>query len=139
MILLDSGGLLALLNGGEPEHGATAAAFEREPPPYVLSPFVLAEVDYLLLGDLGTHAEVGFLRDVAAGAYDLAPFDSADVEAAIAVIEHYADLKIGLADASIVVLAGRYGTNRVLTLDLRHFRTLRTPSGEKFKILPADA
>ena len=46
---------------------------------------------------------------------------------------------IGLAEASIVVLAGRYGTERVLTLDERHFRALRTPAGERFTILPADA
>jgi predicted nucleic acid-binding protein len=46
---------------------------------------------------------------------------------------------VGLADVSIVVLAGRYRTDRVLTLDERHFRALRTPQGASFTILPADA
>jgi hypothetical protein len=57
------------------------------------------------------------------------------------VIDAYAGLGIGLADASIVVLAGRHGADRVLTLDERHFRALRTPSSKPFTftILPADA
>ena len=58
---------------------------------------------------------------------------------ALTVVERYREHDIGLTDASIVVLAGRYGTDRVLTLDERHFRTLRTPAGKPFTILPADA
>jgi predicted nucleic acid-binding protein len=54
------------------------------------------------------------------------------------VIEQYADLRIGVTDASIVVLADRYGTDRVLTLDVRHFRALSTLDGRPFTLLPAD-
>jgi predicted nucleic acid-binding protein len=61
------------------------------------------------------------------------------VSAAAAVLERDRDLEVGLADASIAVLAGRYATNRVLTLDERHFRALRTPANEPFVVLPADA
>ncbi|PYQ58058.1 MAG: VapC toxin family PIN domain ribonuclease, partial [Acidobacteria bacterium] len=53
-------------------------------------------------------------------------------------IKVYHDLNIGLADASIVVLAKRYDTRDVLTLDERHFRTLRFRR-RAFRILPADA
>lgn len=48
-------------------------------------------------------------------------------------------LGIGLADASIVALAARYETNRILTLDERHFRTLRPLRGRSFRLLPQDA
>jgi predicted nucleic acid-binding protein len=51
--------------------------------------------------------------------------------------ERHRDLGVGLAPASIVVLAGRYGTDRVLTLDERRFRALRTPDGRPFVLLPA--
>jgi len=54
------------------------------------------------------------------------------------VIDRYRDLEIGLADASIVVLAGREQTDRVLTLDERHLRALRTLGGRPFVLLPAD-
>ena len=54
------------------------------------------------------------------------------------VVGQYSGLGIGLADASIVVLAARYGTTRVLTLDERHFRVMRPLNGKAFTILPAD-
>jgi predicted nucleic acid-binding protein len=79
------------------------------------------------------------LTDVASGVYSLAEFGRADVAQATAVIERYADNNIGLADASIVVLAARYATTRVLTFDERHFRAIRPLHAEAFTILPADA
>ena len=139
MILLDTAGLYAVLNDREPAHEAAANALSAEAPPYLLSPFVLAELDYLLMDHSSGTAESRLLRDVAQRAYQLELFGPEDVAVALLVVERYADLNIGLADASIVVLAGRYDTNRVLTLDERHFRALRTTSGKKFTILPADA
>jgi len=54
-------------------------------------------------------------------------------------VSRYRDLRIGLTDASIAVLAERYGTNRVLTLDERHFRALKLAGGKPFVVLPEDA
>ena len=139
MILLDSSGLFAALVDTEVHHERARSALERASSPFVLSPFVLWELDYLLASSVGAEPELALLEDVAAGAYELTSFDGDDVAAAHEVIERYRDLGVGLADASIVVLAGRYGTERVLTLDERHFRTLRAPSGRPFTILPADA
>jgi len=78
------------------------------------------------------------LDEVARGAYRLAAFGADDVALARAVIEQYSDLNIGLADASIVVLANAMGTREILTLDERHFRTLRGSGGEAFRLLPRD-
>ena len=139
MILLDTSGLFAALNPDQAQHGRARDALAREEPPFVISPFVLAELDYFLVTRGSVEAELAFLVEVAQGAYDLAGFAAADVAAATMVIENYRDIGIGLADASIVVLAGKLGTDRVLTLDERHFRALRTPAGATFTILPADA
>jgi uncharacterized protein len=138
LILLDASGLFAALDGDEPDHEASRAALTADPGPFVLSPFVLAELDYLVLRELGVEFELSVLREVAVGGYALAPFDEVAVGEAETVARRYADLRVGLADASLVVLAGRYRTNRILTLDERHFRTLRTPAGEPFVVLPAD-
>jgi hypothetical protein len=54
-------------------------------------------------------------------------------------VERYFDLDIGLADASIVVLAERFGVREVLTLDERHFLALRIERRKRFKILPIDS
>jgi predicted nucleic acid-binding protein len=48
------------------------------------------------------------------------------------------DLRLGLADASVVVIAGAAKTTRLLTLDERHFRSVRPLWGEAFTLLPAD-
>src|SRR2546422_916078 len=61
-----------------------------------------------------------------------------DLASANAVLKRYAGLNIGLADASIVVLAERHGVRDVLTLDERHFRALRA-GRKRFRLLPADA
>ncbi|MEX2431417.1 MAG: VapC toxin family PIN domain ribonuclease, partial [Dehalococcoidia bacterium] len=79
------------------------------------------------------------LRDVAAGAYELHPFSSHDMESAIQVLERYADLDLGLADASVVVLASHYACFDILTLDHRHFRAVVAPNGQPFRLLPHDA
>jgi uncharacterized protein len=139
LILLDASGLFAALDEDEPAHERARASLEADPGPFVLSPFVLAELDYLLIREFGVDFELSVLREVAAGAYTLAQFDEAAVGEAEMVARRYADLRIGLADASLVALAGRYRTRRILTLDERHFRALQTPTGEPFVVLPADA
>lgn len=139
MILLDTSGLYSAIDAGQPEHQRVSEALRAAPAPLVLSPFVLAEVDYFILTRMTSAQEIALLDEVAAGVFDLARFEADDIVKARAVIERYSDLDLGLTDASIVVLAARYGTNRVLTLDERHFRPLRTPDGKQFTLLPADA
>lgn len=112
---------------------------QSDPGPFHLSPFVLAEVDYLLSDRLGPAPALQVLEDVAAGAYQLAPFSDEDLGTAISIVRRYADLVVGLADASLVVIAARHGTDRILTLDERHFRVIRPLQGGVFTILPADA
>ena len=107
-------------------------------PPFLLSPFVLAELDYLLSTRVGAEAQRALLQEVGQGAYQLEEFNAADVQRAIEILDQFADLDAGLADASIVVLAERHGTDRVLTLDERHFRTLRGKDGRPFRLFPAD-
>ncbi len=139
MIVLDTSGLLAAIDGSQRHHAACAALLARTRPPLILSPFVLAELDYLLATEVGGDAEAALLREVSRGAFRIESFSAADVGTALEIIEKYRDQDVGLADASIVVLAHKYGTRDVLTLDERHFRTLRTIDRKKFRVLPADA
>ena len=139
MIVVDTSGLLAYLDVDQQDHAAVRAAVDGDPGPFLLSPFVLAELDYLLATRVSRQAELVLLGEVVDGAYRLEPFGPEDVERAARLIERYGDLSIGLADASLVLLADRARTDRVLTLDERHFRALRTGRGRPFTVLPADA
>ena len=138
MILLDTSGLLAAIDASQRHHDAARRALEAAPPPWVLSPFVLAELDYLLAVRVGQSAERALLAEVGRGVSRLEAFDAQDIEAAERVIGRHADLDLGLADASLVVLANRYGVRDLLTLDERHFRAVRGPGGRPFRLLPAD-
>jgi len=63
----------------------------------------------------------------------------ADDYGVIADLERrYDDLDVGLADLSVVVVAKKLGTRRLLTFDERHFRALRPIDGGLFTILPSD-
>lgn len=139
MILLDTSGLLAAIDASQRQHAAARRALEAAQPPWCLSPFVLAELDYLLATRVGQDAERALLAEVGRGVYRLETFDAEDIAAAERLVGRYADLGIGLADASLVVLATRYGVRDLLSLDERHFRTLRAAGGRPFRLLPADA
>lgn len=138
MILVDTSAALQLASSTAKRHADVASVVDELAGPFLISPFVLAELDYMLGTRHGQAAQLAMLGEVADGAYELAEFARADVAAALEVIRQYEDLRIGLADASIVVLAERHGTTDVLTFDSRHFRAVRGPDGRPFRLLPDD-
>ncbi|MEO8510027.1 MAG: PIN domain-containing protein [Chloroflexota bacterium] len=138
MIILDTSGLLAAMDASQRHHRSALAALQDAAPPWVLSPFVLAELDYLLATRVGVEAERAMLAEVGRGVYRLESFNADEIAAAERIIGRHAKFEIGLADASLVVLATRYGVRDLLTLDQRHFRAMRGPNGKPFRLLPAD-
>ena len=138
MLILDTSGLLAAIDSDQHHHAGAREALESDAGPFVLSPFVLAELDYLLATRVGSREQLALLGEVARGAFRLEPFSNTDVAVALEILERYGDLDLGIADASNVVLAARHATTDILTLDERHFRAITTPDGTPFRILPAD-
>lgn len=139
MILLDTSGVISALDASDRQHAASARALLDAATPRLLSPYVLAELDYLLATRVSTRIQRAFLGDVAAGAYRLETFDNDDIAEATDVLDRYPDLSLGIADASLVVLARRHDATDILTLDERHFRAVRAIDHRPFRILPADA
>lgn len=85
---------------------------------------------------IGVAQELAVRRELSGGTYVLPGFGAAALAKATAVIERYRDQGIGVADASIVVLAERCATKHLLTLDRRHVGVLRPLSGGRFTLLP---
>jgi predicted nucleic acid-binding protein len=104
----------------------------------VTSQIVVAEADYLILRRLGIDVELGFLDDLAGGTYIVDALTPPELTIARDIVARYRDLELGLADASLVVLASRWRTRRILTLDERAFRAVTPLQGGSFEILPAD-
>ncbi len=136
MIVADTSGLLVLFNSREPKHEDAIRAVEGQDDPLVVSPFVVAELDYLVATRMGVEAELGVLTELSRGAYDLVPIAEDGLRQAASIIERYRDQEVGVADASIVILAARFRTRSLLTLDHRHFNVLRPLDGGRFRLLP---
>jgi predicted nucleic acid-binding protein len=101
----------------------------------VVPAFVAAEADYLILSRLGVDAQVAFVDDLAA-AYHVEALDAAGLRRAAAICRQYRDLELGLADASVVVLADRWSTHSLATFDQRHFRAVTALDERPFELLP---
>jgi predicted nucleic acid-binding protein len=135
-VIVDTSALLAFFDTDEPDHEAVSRVLGAATEPLVVSPFVVAELDYLVVSRLGVSAELAVLRELTGGAWDLPAIDVDKLASAHAVIERYADQSIGIADASNVILADAYRTRTIATLDHRHFDILRPLGGGRFRILP---
>jgi predicted nucleic acid-binding protein len=135
-LIVDTSALLAFFDRDEPDHEAVSEVIFRSSEPLVVSPFVVAELDYLIGTRLGVEAEVAALHELAGGAWDLPTIDSSDLGRLLPVIRRYAEQAIGVADASNVLLADRYRTTTIATLDRRHFGVVLPLSGGYFSIVP---
>lgn len=137
-LLVDTGALYAQADADEPRHAAVRAVLEREREALVTTELAVAEADYLILDRLGPEVELAFLEDLASGTYLVECLDRADLRAARDLVARYRDLRIGLADASLVVMADRHATRRILTFDERAFRAVAPLQGGAFTLLPGD-
>lgn len=135
MIIADTSGLLAYFNASEPAHASVVAALDSSSE-VVVPPFVVAELDYLIATRHGVNAEVAVLKELASGGWLLPEIGADDLGQIAAIVHRYRDQAIGAADASIVLLAERFKTKQVLTLDRRHFSVLRPLAGGRFSIIP---
>ena len=137
-MICDTSGLLAAFDTTDTVHRDSLRVLQGATDP-VVSPLVVAELGYLLQRRVSTHAAHVAIEELAGGAYDVPVFGPPDLQRALEVDRRFADLDLGITDASIVVLAARYGTRDILTLDHRHFRQVTPLQGGRFRLLPADA
>jgi len=135
-LIVDTSALLAFFDLDEPAHDDVAEVIDATAGVLVVSPYVIAELDYLLATRRGVDAELIALQELAGGAWELPAMDADDLTAAAGYIGKYADQQIGIADASLVVLAERFATRTIVTLDRRHFGVIRPLNGGRFAIRP---
>ena len=135
-MIVDTSALLAFFDSAEPRHRDVARAIEAAGEPLVVSPYVIAELDHLVVTRQGGQAELAVLDELGGGAWELACLDVAELRTARTIVDRYADQRIGLADASYVVLAQRLGQTSIATLDRRHLSVLRALDGSALTLVP---
>jgi predicted nucleic acid-binding protein len=138
-LLIDAAPLVALADSDEPRREDLLAVLTGERGALVIPAPTTAEVDYLLGQRFGHPARRAFLRDLAAGRFTVASLDRGDYATIVGLEARYRDLELGLADCALVLLADRYQTDRIVSFDERHFRTVTSLHGKAFTVLPADA
>jgi predicted nucleic acid-binding protein len=138
-LIVDAGALYAQADADEPRHAEVAQILRGERELLVTTELAIAEADYMILDRLGPDVELAFVDDLVSGTFVVECLTRDDLARARGVVERYRDLRLGLADASLVVLAQRHGTTRILSFDERAFRTVAPLQGGTFTVLPADA
>ena len=143
IIVADTSAVFAAFDAAQPEHREAASTMEREV--LAISPMVLTELDHLVHRGIGWPAAMQVMEALTArmtsGQYKLPELRPADLVAAHDVRAKYEGLRLDLADAVGVVLADRFRTDRVFTLDHRDFRAITplTAGFSAFRLIPADA
>jgi predicted nucleic acid-binding protein len=137
--IADTSGLIAFFNSAD-RHHAEVRAGVAQVGHLVVSPCVLAELDYLVVSRQGPPEANRIIRyiagRVAAGRWEV-PDVGTLLLAAHSVLGDYPDVR--LTDALNVVLAREFRTDVIATFDNRHFRVIRPLSPHAaFRLLPAD-
>ncbi len=135
-LILDTGPLLAAIDAADPDHSACAALLTEASEDLVVPALVLAELDYWCGRRLGLGVWLTFLDDVLAGAFRVEPPSQADLQRCRELQHTYADLGLGVVDASVIALSERIGERKVATLDHRHFAVVRPMHIDALELRP---
>lgn len=125
-----------MANRRDQDHESCARLLDSFPGPLLIPEPLLTEIGYMLATRAGSLVEADFLRDIADGVYQTVSLNRSDLRRAADLVETYADLPLGTADASIVVVAERVGATHVATLNKRDFTVVRPRHVTALTLLP---
>jgi predicted nucleic acid-binding protein len=133
-VVVDADFVIAVARGRHPRHRDAVALVETLDEDLVTSPLAVADIDCAIAEAVGAQAQQAVWRDFERGAYAVRWWADA-LKETLAIAGRHPD--VGLATASLVAVAHRVNTRRIATFN-DQFRTLTTPDGEPFVVLPAD-
>lgn len=137
-LILDTSGVVALYDASAEEHAGTVSCVQGAALRLVPAA-ILAEVDYMLGVRLAPAAAADFLRGVEQGFFVIEPFTRGDAGYCVALIEKYARLQLGLADAAVMAVSERHRAPDVLSLDRRHFGVVKPSAFAAFRLWPDES
>ena len=135
MVIADTGFWLALANRNDLHHARAKELLAGLRERLVTTWPVVTETCYLMRSRLGAKAQQTFVQSYAAGAFDVFDISREQAPRIVAHLKKCADLPMDLADASLLLLAEHLGDGRILSTDLRDFRTYRWKQHKPFKNL----
>ncbi len=132
--LVDTGGILALLDRDDRWHVPCAASFQKLRLPLLTSEAVLTEL-FHLVGENWREVDAAW-RFVRSGALAIGAITDADLPTLNVLMAKYRDRPMDFADATLVHLARRESLSLILTVDHNDFGTYRIDGRRRFRITP---
>ena len=136
MLIVDAGPLYAAAATRDRNHRRSIELLSSAPRPLVVPSLVVTEVAYLLGDRIGPYAEVAFARSLERGELLVEPVLDSDWRRIVELTEQYADLPLGIVDASVVASCERLGATTLATLDRRHFSVVRPRHCQALTLVP---
>jgi predicted nucleic acid-binding protein len=134
LAVVDAGPLYAAADADDRDHAASRAVLSRSDLRLVIPALVVAEATYFVGRRLGAAAEHAFLRGLCQ--LDVEGPSGEDFTRMAELVQEYADFPLGGTDASVIALAERLQAPVVVTLDRRHFATVKPRHCGAFELLP---
>jgi uncharacterized protein len=132
--LIDTGPLVAYLDGGDPDHAAVCRCLDSSSEALATTSAVVTEAMHLVASDRRGPRLLGdFLAEARVEVYDFTR--PADLHHAAALMEKHLDLPMDFADATLLLLAEGLGVDDVVTLDRRGFAAFRTRQGRPLRLV----
>lgn len=135
-VLADTGVFVSAADSDEPRHEACAELLRRHRGELLVAGPVVAETAWFIESRLGPSAETDFLRLITTGELRVVDLGVTDYQRCITLIETYADLGLGLVDASIVTVAENLTVTTIATLNRRDFTVVRPAHTTAFELVP---
>lgn len=136
MLIVDAGPLYAAAAEQDNDHSVCEKLLAEATGPLLVAELVVSEVSYLLCDRVGPHAEIAFSQSIANGELTIEPILDSEWSRITELMTQYADLPLGMVDASVIALAERHGLTEIATLDHRHFSVVRPRHVKSFTLLP---
>jgi predicted nucleic acid-binding protein len=135
-VAVDTGVMLSAADRDEPRHRECAQVLRMHHGDLVMAAPVVAETAWMIESRLGPAAEARFVRLVITGEIEVSDLTISDYARSVQLIEHYADLGLGLVDASVVTIAERLNVTTIARLNHRDFRVVRPSHVDAFDLVP---
>lgn len=135
MLIVDANVLVAVMNRRDTHHARMTSLLDARDDEFVVTPYVVAEVAYLVQKFAGPDAEIAFMQSIRDGLFRQQPLDEQDLARIVELMGQFRDFPLGAADASVIAVAERLKIDQIASMD-GHFRAVRPRGLDFFTLLP---
>ncbi len=136
IVVVDTGVLLAVADTADADHEVCVALVSEHAGGLRVPAPVVPECAWQIEQNLGPAAEATFLRLIVSGELSVIDLTVGDYARCAELIDTYADLGLGLVDASVIVTAENLAVHTVATLNRRDFTVVRPRHVDALTLIP---